>query len=326
MTKTTAHPGRRAVLGLTLGATAAALAGCAADAAGTAAPPAAGQPQRWRMLQGGFLVPALPGPGLPAAGTGGMFTRFVSPSALALRGNDLLVADRGSGRLWWADLAGPNMTGVAGVPVSTDTQLLLGADLTAWVLDPAARRVLRYARDGRLIQTASIGTALPTPTGFGLADAGATVLVAGGAAGEWAELRGGNLLRTIAPRLEGDARVSGIDAFAAAPDGLYALDRLAGVVHVVDREGRVLRTLGRGDLRQPVALASDAAGRAYVLDAQDNAIRRLRRDGAPAWRWSAPDLGLQRIGGLAVDGWLMAVSDPLSGQVGVFSFAHDREP
>ena len=55
-------------------------------------------------------------------------------------------------------------------------------------------------------------------------------------------------------------------AIAVAPDGaLHIVDR-RGAVMVFDRAGAPVRTYGAGVLDQPVALAFDEVGRAYVLD------------------------------------------------------------
>jgi len=298
--------------------------GCASDpeAAPVARP---GQPLRWRTLQGGFLTPALPPLGIPAAGGTGMFTRWIAPGALALQGNDLLVADTATQRLWRAELNGQLVSGVAGAPVGPDSALLLGPDLSAWVLDTASAQVLRFARDGRLLQTWRLGITRAAPAAMALADGGATLLLADGLSATWTEQRAG-VPRSIAPELEGGARVSGVDALASAPaGGVFVLDRLAGAVHEVSREGRVQRTLGRGELLQPVAIAADRIGRVYVHDAQDHSIKRLQA-GKPTLRWSAAELGVQRIGGIAADGWFLAVSDRLAGLVQVYSFAHDSAP
>lgn len=312
-----------------------ALAGCAADLP-AGPPPAPGQPQRLRTLQGGFLAPVLAGgllppprPGLPLPAGSGQFVRWVAPAALALRGNDLLVADAGSGRLWRADAYGLQVSALAGAPVGRQTALALGVDGSAWVLDPFARQVLRFGRDGRLLQTLRVGIADGAPVAIALAADGLTLLVADGLGAAWSEHRGvGGVVRQVAPEAEGGQRISGVDAIAAHPaqsGSVLVLDRLRGVVHRVSREGRVQQTLGRGQLRRPVALALDRLGRAYVHDAQDAAVVRLSADGE-ARRWAAAELGVQQIGAIAVDELTLAVADALAGAVVLHSFAHEAAP
>lgn len=305
------------------------VAGCASD--GPSGAPASEGPvtqqlRHHRTLQGGYLAPALPGVGLPAAPGSGMFIRWLAPAALALRGSELLVADTAGSRLWRADLMSNAVTGMPAAPVGPGTALALGPDLSAWVLDPPARQVLRFARDGRLLQTWRVGTALPSPVALALADGGATLMLADGLGALWSEQRGpGSLMRTVAPEAADGLRISSVDALAAGRDSVFVLDRLAGVVHQVARAGPVLRTLGGGELQQPVALAIDRLERLYVHDAHDHSIKRLHGQ-APTLRWSAAELGVQRIGGLAVDGFLLAVSDPLRGQVVVHQLPPGAAP
>jgi hypothetical protein len=311
---------RRVLLGATL------LAGCAGEPLPAPAAAAPGQPLRWRTLQGGFIAPTLP-PLAPAAGARtGMFVRWLAPGAIALAGQELLVADSGHGRLWRAEAGGGYLTGIAGVVVGPQTQLALGPDLSAWVLDPATRQLTRFGRDGRLMQSQHLGAAAGAPRALALADGGLTLLLADGVGASWTELRGvGGVARTLAPERAGGLRISGVDALAAGADGVFVLDQLLAVVHQVSREGAVLQTLGRGDLLQPVAVAVDRLQRCYVWDAQDGSVKRLQA-GASALRWSAAELGVQQIGGIAVDGLTLAVSDALAGTVVLHSFAHEAGP
>jgi hypothetical protein len=252
--------------------------------------------------------------------------RWTAPGALALRGADLLVADTGSGRLWRADAMGNQITAIAGAAVNRQTALALGPDLSAWVLDPATRQLLRFGRDGRLLQSQHLNAAAGAPRALALADGGLTLLLADGVGASWTELRGvGGVARTLAPERASGLRISGVDALAAGADSVFVLDQLLAVVHQVSREGAVLQTLGRGELLQPVALALDRLQRCYVWDAQDGSVKRLQPGGA-LQRWSAADLGVTQIGGIAVDGLTLAVSDALAGSVVLHSFAHEAGP
>jgi hypothetical protein len=298
------------------------LTGCAAVPEGP--PPSPGQPVPWRTLQGGFLAPTLPAVGAPPRLASGMFVRWMSPAAVALRGMDLLVADLGTQRLWRADLSGNAITGIAGAPVSPGVALALGPDLSAWVLDPVSRQVLRFARDGRLLQSHRSGLDTSAPVALALADSGQTLLLADGLGASWSEQRGG-LLRSIDPERSPGRRISGVDGLAPGRDSLFVLDRLAAAVHRVSRQGAVLQTLGQGDLMQPQALAVDRLDRVYVLEGQDGSLKRLSA-AQPMQRWSAAELGVQKIGGLAVDGLMLALTDSLAGAVVVLSFLHEELP
>lgn len=301
------------------------LAGCAVDGP-VQAPAPAGPLRRLRVLQGGFLAPALPpmpmagvppGPVVPT----GLYARWTAPAALALRGQELLVADLAGQRLWRTDVAGQAMQAITGAPVVPGVQLALGPDLSAWVLDAGAGQVLRFDRGGRLLQSVRLPLALPSPAAMLLVDGGATLLVADGLGATWVELRGGAVVRAVSPESPSGQRVSGCDGLAPSRAGLWVLDRLAGAVHEVARDGRVLRTLGQGALVRPSAVAAERHGGVWVHDAGGaEALHRLGGE-APPWKAGAADLGVPRIGALAADGALVVLADAGGGGVLLWSAA-----
>lgn len=307
---------------LAAAAGACALAGCAVDMPAPA-PPQNGPLRRVRVLQGGFLAPAVPPPrpgSMPApAVPTGLYTRWSAPAALALQGQELLVADLAGQRLWRTDVSGQAMQAIAGAPVVPGVQLALGPDLSAWVLDAGARQVLRFDRGGRLLQSVRLPLALPSPAAMVLADGGATLLVADGLGAAWVELRGGAVVRAVSPEAASGQRISGCDGLAPSRAGLWVLDRLGGAVHEVARDGRVLRTLGQGELVRPVALAAERHGGVWVHDAGGaEAMHRLGSE-APPWKITAAQLGVPRIGAIAAEGGLVAVADAAGGGVSLWS-------
>lgn len=309
--------GRRALLALP----AAWLAGCALAPADEGSAPAAGTSTGedllfpWRSINGGFLAPPGPVLGFPARPGTGMFVKLVAPTALALRGGDLLVVDSGAGRLWRLDLGLNTIAAIAGAPTAPGTATALGADLSAWVLDTAAAQVLRFARDGRLLQTFRAGAAASAPASLALVDGGVTLLLADRALPRWAELRGVGLIAVeIRPDGEGDGGPRNVDAIALFGDEVLVLDRLAAAVWRVQRDGRVRGRLGDGVLKQPTALAVDRQGRVFVVEAAGQALVALA-PGEPPRRFEARELGVVQIGGIAVDERLLAVADRVGGTV-----------
>ncbi len=292
--------------------------------------------EHWRSVSGGFLAAPAPGTGfgVPPRPTGGAFVKLVAPTAIALSGNDLLIVDSGTARVWRVDLGLNTFTPIAAAsaaPATPGTALAIGPDLSAWVLDGVSRQVTRFARDGRTMQTFRANNTAPAPMGIALADGGATLLVADAALRHWVEFRPvGSFSTPVVPgAVPGSAgavdSVRGVDAIATTRDGVYVLDRSAGVVHAMRRDGQIQARLGGGDLKQPVALSADRFGRVYVLDAQDNVIVLLRA-GRAAQTISAQQLRVQRIGGVAVDESFLAVSDRLTGQVVVHAVRQLERP
>lgn len=287
------------------------MVGCA-DVPSTAVPSRPAAPQR---LLGGFLAPPAGNgaPLLPPPLGSGMFIKLQAPTAVAMRDWDLLVADLAGNRLWRADLLRQTMSPLAGAPVGPATALALGADRSAWVLDPPSRQVLRFAVDGRLLQTWRHASTVPV--GLALLDGGVTLAVPDAALGQWMEWRSGGAIALPVPLLQPDGGRSGrVDAMATGREHLYVLDRGAGLVHRARRDGQVLETLGGGALQQPVALVVDRHERVWVLDASGRHLTRLASGAAPLVI-AAESLGAQLIGGVAVDERSLAISDRLAGLV-----------
>ena len=290
------------------------------------APEGALELHHWRTVIGGFLAAPAPPFGVPLRPGSGAFVKLVAPSAVALSGNDLLIVDGGTGRIWRADLALNTLSAIEGAATAATpgTAIAIGPDLSAWVLDGVARRIVRIARDGRLLQTFRGDRTAPSPVAIGLADAGSTLLVADSALRHWVEFRSvGAFSLPVAPS-SADA-VRGVDGLAVTRQAVYLLDRSAGVVHVVRRDGQVLARLGEGELKQPVAIAVDRFERVFVLDAQDNSVMLLRA-GRPAQVFDAARLRVQQISAIAVDESFLAVADRLTGQVVIHQLIGSRQP
>lgn len=313
---------RTAAMGAALAVLGACVTPAPAPPAAAAAPgtPAALRP--WRTLQGGFLAPPGAAFGLPARPGTGAFVKLLAPTAIALRGSDLLIADAGSGRLWREDLALNTLTPVAGAPVTPGTAVALGPDLSAWVLDGISRQVLRFARDGRLLQTWRAAPAAASVAGFALADGGATLLVVDDSLRQWVEFRGAGGLaspRALPPDLRG------ADGLAVAGDTVFVLDKARAVVHALRRDGTALAVLGERELKQPQAIAADRFARVFVVDAADGTVKLLV-PGREAQVFGAQALGVQQIGGIAVDERFLAVSDRVSGAVVIHQLVGEGRP
>ncbi|MGD9836123.1 MAG: hypothetical protein AB7U92_25510, partial [Piscinibacter sp.] len=260
--------------------------------------------------------------GLPARPGSGAFVKLLAPTAVALRGSDLLVADSGTGRLWREDLALNTLSPVAGAPVAPGTAVAIGPDLSAWVLDGITRQVLRFARDGRLLQTWRAAPAAASVAGFALADGGATLLVLDDSLRQWIEFRGAGGL-ALPRSLPVDLRSA--DGVAVAGDTVFVLDRARGAVHALRRDGTLLATLGEGELKQPQAIAADRFARVFVVDAADRAVKLLA-PGRDTQVFGAEALGVQQIGGIAVDERFLAVSDRVAGSVVIHQLAIEGRP
>jgi sugar lactone lactonase YvrE len=314
---------RRGAVGAVAAAAAvAALAGCAAaiDAARPAPANSSALLTPWRVVDGGFLAAPRPLTGAPAQPGSGAYVRLVSPAAIALRDNELLIVDAGAGRVYRYDLAIGTLMPIAGAPASIDTRVALGADLSAYVLDAAARRVLRFARDGRLLQTFRSESIGANPTDLALAPDGVTLYVADRTLAQVVAFRAaGAIAVPIVPRAD-ESRVAGIRALACGRRGVYLLDEHAGAVLLMAPDGATLARFGQGRLTAPSALAVDRGERIYVAEAQRGELK-VFSGGELAQTFDARALRLRSIGALASDGDAVAIADPVAGAVALFRVA-----
>jgi hypothetical protein len=309
---------RRTLLLASLAAVGTHTVGCA-SAPPAAAPVGGGSAlQPWRTVQGGFLGTPAPLVGGPVRPGSGAFVRLVFPSALAVRDSELLIVDSGAGRLFRCDIAFNSLVPIVGAPATPLTRVALGPDLSAYVLDVPARRVLRFARDGRLIQTLRADDSLASPTDFMLTRNGAAVVVADRTLAQVAVIGalGGIVVPLRALRADGVA-TGGASAIAAGDIDMYLLDIAAGVVHRVAPDGAIRASFGQAQFTAPSRIAVDRFERVYVADPAAGRIH-VFAEGAPVRSWSTAELGVQRIGGMAVDGDQLAVGDLGSGIVNLF--------
>lgn len=314
---------RRSALHAAAAAAVAALNGCAA-AIDAARPSAANRADAglnpWRVVNGGFLAAPQPLSGAPAQPGSGAYVRLVFPAAVALRDNELLIVDSGAGRVYRHDLALGTLVPIAGAPAAAETRVALGADLSAYVLDTGARRVLRFARDGRLLQTFRAESIAADPTDLALAPDGVTLYVADRTLAQVVVFRtAGAIALPLVPRV-GEARVAGVRALAPGRRGIYLLDEHAGAVLLIASDGALLARFGQGQLTAPTALAVDRDERVYVAEARTGALK-VFADGVLARTFDARELRLQSIGALASDGDALAIADPPAGAVALFRVA-----
>ncbi|TXC65203.1 hypothetical protein FSC37_00845 [Piscinibacter aquaticus] len=309
----------------TMGTVLAVLGACVTP---TPAPPVASAPggvstlRPWRTLQGGFIAPPGAAFGLPARPGTGAFVKLLAPTAIALRGSDVLIADAGSGRLWREDMALNTLTPIAGAPVTPGTLVAIGPDLSAWVLDGITRRCCASRATGGCCRPRRAAPAAASVAGFALADGGATLLVVDDSLGQWVEFRGAGGLAQ--PRsLPSDVRSA--DGVAVAGDSVFVLDKARGAVHALRRDGTLLATLGEGELKQPQAVAADRFARVFVVDDAGRTVKLLV-PGREAQVFGAEALGVQQIGGIAVDERFLAVSDRVGGAVVIHQLAGEARP
>ncbi len=272
----------------------------------------------WHTINGGFIGAPSPQTGVPVRPGVGAFVRLVAPSAVAVRGNDVLIVDPGAGRVFRYDIALNALITLAGVPATPETRVALAPDLSAYVLDTGARQLLRFARDGRLLQTFRPDP-LATPADFALGADNVSIQLIDRTTLQLAQItQVGASVLPLRPQHEDGSAMGPLAAIAVGRAGTYLLDANAGVVVLVDRDGRVQRAFGKGQLTLPGALAVDRFERVYVTEPAARSIK-IFREGALVQTLTPEVLRLGSVGGIGAGDGMLVVSDPDNGQIGLYS-------
>jgi hypothetical protein len=246
----------------------------------------------------------------PPAPNGGM-QLFLSPVAVAARAQVVYVADAGRRQVYRIDLTQQAMSVFApfAAPAAGASAAMLAApDQSLFVADSAARQVLQYSIDGRVLRRFINQADLARPVGLVQDDAGG-LLVADSLYRH--VLRFSSLGRALDALKPDEAR--SIEGLVGDPATLYLLDRLGRQVVVVTGDGQLLDTIGKGVLAMPSALALDRRQRLLVADQLDNTIKVFEHGQLVEPGPNPPRFG--RIAALTIEGDTVYVADSARARV-----------
>jgi hypothetical protein len=224
-------------------------------------------------------------------GTAGPFTPLRGPVAVAAMGPDVYVADAGLGMLLRADQVANRLTPFGPRGVQPGTRLAAAVDGSLYVLEPAGRRLQRFARDGRLLQTFPVDPTIASLRDLALDPARGRILGADALNRQLVAFRPLGTSSELLP-LHGEPRyqVASFDALAF--------------------DGQVLATFGHERLVKPERIAADRYGRLFVADGGDRTIKAFR-DGTLEETIPNASLGLLEATDLIhADGWLYVADAP----------------
>lgn len=288
------------------------------------APPAAASPQvelltQQQIIGGGRLAARTDANGFPLPGALQGYVNFVFPSAIAARGQDVYVADSGKRKLYRIDTGLQVVSEVSGVDVLTWTRVQVAPDGSLFVLDATQTKVLRYTRGGRLMLTYSDPLTTARIADFKVSESLDRVLVLDALSQQLVALHpAGKAGRAL--NMQGVGALAAQGGIGAARRSVYVIDSTCNCVAVLDEEGRAQTQIGKGLLIQPRALAVDGAGRVFVLDAADRALK-IFQGGTLLARYEPRGLRLVEFSALAIDDNLLYIADGPGARVAVFRIA-----
>lgn len=255
---------------------------------------------------------------VPPATVAPTYLNFLAPSAVAARNNAMYVADIGHRQLLRYDAAYMALSRFSDYPAGSVTALAVGPDMSLYVADADAGRVMHFSWDGRLLLGFSSDMAMGRPVGILLNDASGQVLVADNLYNHVVIF---NSLGRPTGTLKSQ-RMHSLAAMAGGPDGLYLVDRLGREVVVMGLDGEDRYALGDGALKDPAAIAVDGFNRVFVADAFDDSIK-VFVDGEMAASFGAGHGGasFNRIASLFIERDILYVADSMNRRIQTFRIA-----
>ncbi len=252
--------------------------------------------------------------------------RLERPVALDVRDGEMFIADAGALIIYRYDLKAGTLlpVGKAGMQLVGDAgDLTIASDGSFYVTDPDGHQVLRFSREGRLLQVFRDEANLSRPISVAVDEERGQILVADELFSHIVvfDAETAQAVRGIGRRGRlGPARFRIITDMVFNDGRLYVAERVEWRLQVLDAEGRFLTHFGHDELRFPQALAVTDDGRVLVADRMDNRIR-IYRDGRLVERVGRNGSGpgeFRLVNDMTVDGDLLYVADSLNGRIQVF--------
>lgn len=263
------------------------------------------------------LTGARPGKLLNGVAEQGNYILLRFPVAVSARNNNVYIVDAGLHRIFRYDRAQQTLAQFTNLTPTAGVSIYAAPDMTVYVTDPAGAQVLHFNWDGTPLPPFSAPGHLAHPVSVVAEEGGGRVLVADRLYEQIIVFNSlGMPLNVIKPQ-----QVRSIAAIAPGPDGIYVLDRLARQVVVLGWNGEFRYTFGAGNLSQPAAIAVSRDNLVFVGDNFDHTIKVFRDSllvskvggtGAAPGKFS-------NIGGLAVDGNLLFITDGQNARTQIMS-------
>ena len=247
---------------------------------------------------------------------------WLSPTAVAVRGNYMYVVDGGRRQIFQVDLAQQTMMPFADFSAGAVSGITVAPDLSLYVADINARQVFHFSVDGRLLQTFGNSAEVARPVAVSLDEASGRIWVADSLYNHVVVF---NSLGRVLSVLQSRAGRS-IAGMAIGTDGVYLIDRLSRQIVVIGQDGADRYTLGKDTLKDPGAIAVDRFNRVFVSDSFDSKIKIYEHGQlvASVGGSGATPATFNRITSLWIEQNMLYVTDSLNARIQTFLVAPPR--
>jgi DNA-binding beta-propeller fold protein YncE len=250
--------------------------------------------------------------------------RLMRPAAIAAHGDDVYIVDGGSDMLYRYERALGRLSvlkDLKGVVAGAVTDIFIAQDLSYYLADADARRVLHFDRHGDQIRVFEDPINLGRPVSVSEDPDTGTVYIADGFNDDVLVYNAaGQLQGAIGTRGQAQGQFMGITAMAQSSEGIYVATRFGTHrVQMMGLDGGFKQAFVSDSVTFPTAIVTDGNGRVYVSDFMDNTIR-VYVDGQVVetlgGTGSAPGR-FKRITDMWLDNGLLYVADSLNNRVQV---------
>lgn len=259
------------------------------------------------------------------------------PTAISVRNNDIYVIDAGLERIFRYNRDQQTLLPYTNLAAYAGMTILAAPDRSVYIADPRRAELMHFAWDGTQLPSFVSPGNLARPVAVAVDERSGQILVADGLHNQFIIFSSlGMTLSVVKP-----AQALAIAGMASGPDGIYVTDRVTRRVVVLKWDGSYLYELGvkqAGDslgdsLGDPGAIAVSEDNLVFVGDNFDRTIKVYqgkiyrRSDSAEPAEKGASHLvtkvggegaafgNFSDIGGLAVDGNMLYVTDSLNARL-----------
>ncbi|MFQ5470103.1 MAG: hypothetical protein ACE5EH_07315 [Gammaproteobacteria bacterium] len=268
--------------------------------------------QSWQSIGGGIEGNAF---------TGVADVRLVNPVAVAARGNFVYIVDSGREQLLRYEHGIERFTEVLDLRdvVSGEvSDIYLAGDLSFYLTDTLAGRVLRFDRNGVQQQVIQDTLNLRRPVAVSVDEETGYVYIADASRDHIVVFNQlGALLGSIGQRGRGQGTFLNITSMAISDRGIYVGTRFDDRVQMFHKDGTYLKSFQKNTITFPTAIAVDKDDNEYVSDYIDNTIK-VYREGRLVNKIGGTGSGpsrFKRITDLWIDGGFLYVADSLNARI-----------
>ncbi len=204
-----------------------------------------------------------------------------NPVAAAARGQYVYIVDEADKAVYIYDNDLDRLQLIPGVSKYIKQEIAdiyVAHDLSFYITDSSAGRVLHFTQSGRLIQVFEDYLNMSRPVGVTVDESRGFVLIADGSYDYVLVFdRQGNLLDAIGARGEKQGEFRSLTAFALGNEGIFVTSRIGVRAQVVNLDSRFRYAFQKNTLVFPTAIVLDEDDQAFVSDAFDNTIKIYRK-------------------------------------------------